>query len=1264
MVPLRGLLYTDPLIPPSTNDQKYGPLTPPCLHVRQIVDSSSSGAPSCLASCFCQPSLSSAFRVLDTNPFAPPAASTSSPASSTDSLAEKVLYFQRLGFQLDVSLEDLHLHADGVPVWPISTPPICGHCSPSSASTVADALSSSSPDTTPSLAALLLAPVADSAYIIHHLTRDQLRILWHQRLGHLHSRRVSDLHRYAQGVPPVPIATELDSCPICIQAKLRKAARGVESSRHALLCNQGISVDFGFIVQRSADSARVRRLQGLHGETCYCLIADHYSGTLYGETFRSKAPPIDFLNRWLAQHGLPVDVPDKYVRFDLGGDLGRCSDVVTLFQQAGYAIEPTAPNSSHQNGPGERPHQTIGDAIRAMLGGAALPPKFWPYAFHHYLRLYNVTVHRDHSASPFELCTGQKPNLRFLRVFGCRVYALPARSRRADKIVSDARVGIFLGFAKTMKNILYYDSVTETVKTAQHVAFDEVMHDLDDKPPNARLLDGIRNARPDVLDFTMPVPDLEVSPRPFTTFSTVTVSIDPAADSPLGLGFDTCSRLKRVFVSAVHRPAAGSNLRAFRRQHLGSYVVSINDVPVFSVSDLESLVTSLLAQPSIPATVDLVLAPERRSDFDDRPSPLHLRMHDLRRICALQSISGEGMTFADYRSSLDTAASDLTEVAMSNVIHRLQTEGMTPEERRLSKFTRRNLQQLPNWSSWDAAFDTQLDAHCQAGTIGRPVPRPPTTDGYPPNVLRIQWNNVVKPDGTRKCRACLDGSKRSAPWLRQFTQTYASCIEQPCMRLFFAVAAAKSLIVTVADTTNAFQQSPPPTKKCYLMIDDAYQSWHRKRYGSDVNPKTHVIPLDKALQGHPEAGALWERMIVGILEGDELGFISTTQERNLYRGTINGELVLICRQVDDFAIASASTATADKLIAVINAHATTSSKGIGIPDDQGLGLRYNGIDVHQTRDHIKISCETYINRVLQTHGWEKPGARETDRFDSVPMTTDSATALVSIEGPLENTQAHRDLETEAGFGYRQVLGELVYAYVVCRLDIAFAITLLSRFASAPAHEHYAALKTVAKYLRKTRDWGIVYWRDTPIESLPAISIDRPTSDASLPAFPSSKLLQLVGFVDAAHATDVLTRRSITGLVFCLAGGAIAYKSKLQATVATSSTEAEFIAAVQAAKTAKYLRSVLHELGIPQTDPTPLYEDNMAAIAMINERKPTPRSRHIDIQHFAIQEWRQRGLIIMHHIPGVINVADQATKALSWTLHSRHARRSMGHYGPS
>jgi hypothetical protein len=79
-----------------------------------------------------------------------------------------------------------------------------------------------------------------------------------------------------------------------------------------------------------------------------------------------------------------------------------------------------------------------------------------------------------------------------------------------------------------------------------------------------------------------------------------------------------------------------------------------------------------------------------------------------------------------------------------------------------------------------------------------------------------------------------------------------------------------------------------------------------------------------------------------------------------------------------------------------------------------------------------------------------------------------------------------------------------------------------------------------------------------------------TIDPSLPTFPTHDLLRLTGYVDAAHATDLKTRRSVSGYVFTLAGGAVTFKSKLQATVATSSTEAEFVAAVSAAKVAKYL----------------------------------------------------------------------------------------------
>ena len=109
-----------------------------------------------------------------------------------------------------------------------------------------------------------------------------------------------------------------------------------------------------------------------------------------------------------------------------------------------------------------------------------------------------------------------------------------------------------------------------------------------------------------------------------------------------------------------------------------------------------------------------------------------------------------------------------------------------------------------------------------------------------------------------------------------------------------------------------------------------------------------------------------------------------------------------------------------------------------------------------------------------------------------------------------------------------------------------------------------------------------------------------TDDVShLPAFPRIDG-SLVCFVDAAHATDLQSRRSVTGYGICYSGGVVAYKSKLQATCSTSSTEAEFIATVTTAKTIKYLRTILAQLGYPCNTATDVHVDNQAAIAMVNE----------------------------------------------------------------
>ena len=97
---------------------------------------------------------------------------------------------------------------------------------------------------------------------------------------------------------------------------------------------------------------------------------------------------------------------------DCGGKLGKCWEThETAFNNFGYHVQLTGPDSSHQNVPGKRPHQTIGNALRAMLTGDDLCPNFWPNAFYHYVRIYNFMPHGDRTASPLVLCGGTLPDL-------------------------------------------------------------------------------------------------------------------------------------------------------------------------------------------------------------------------------------------------------------------------------------------------------------------------------------------------------------------------------------------------------------------------------------------------------------------------------------------------------------------------------------------------------------------------------------------------------------------------------------------------------------------------------------------------------------------------------------------------------------------------------------------------------------------------------------------------------------------------------------
>jgi hypothetical protein len=433
-------------------------------------------------------------------------------------------------------------------------------------------------------------------------------------------------------------------------------------------------------------------------------------------------------------------------------------------------------------------------------------------------------------------------------VFGCRMFALPARPRRPDKLhSSDARTGIFLGFSKTFKNILYYDVDTETVKTAQHVVFDKTMADQPSPPPNARLLalTSLSNDVPASVTDAISFPDVHIRFSPFYDTSAVVIDLDLTHNFPLGFEIATCSTLHRAFISVLHRSHIPRlSLRSFRTKFLGAYIVTLHESPVFYPRDVDSILDSLRALAHPPPTIALVLAPERKTDISRQSSPpLHLRRIDIRNISNL-------------------CPPDLP----SMLVSRLLTTPMTDEERQLTKLTRARLQRLSNWPEWDKSFDKQLDAHYRDGALGPPVLIADLTSSlvHRPQLLRFHWTCLVKTDGTRKARACIDGSQRAVPWLREDAPTYASCIEQPAMKLFFGLCALYCLIVTIGDSDNAYQQSPPPSKPCHMAIDAAYRSWFRKLYAHDIDPTKYAIPVTGAIQGHPEAGRLWQDFIVSF----------------------------------------------------------------------------------------------------------------------------------------------------------------------------------------------------------------------------------------------------------------------------------------------------------------------------------------------------------------------------------------------------------------
>ena len=566
--------------------------------------------------------------------------------------------------------------------------------------------------------------------------------------------------------------------------------------------------------------------------------------------------------------------------------------------------------------------------------------------------------------------------------------------------------------------------------------------------------------------------------------------------------------------------------------------------------------------------------------------------------------------------------------------------------------TRKQLMRQDDWSEWEASEWLQLDQYQRQHMFSSPGPIPSDIQDY--SILPMIWVYLIKTDGRKKARCVANG----APHLKgtiTLANTYAACLEQAACRLFWAIAAIKNKLVFGSDAVNAFAEAPPPKSPLFLKVDAAYINWYRNKHNVTL-PENSYVRVLQAIQGHPESPRLWNLHIDSILS--KMGYSPTTHEPCIYIKYTSTETIYLLRQVDDFAIACDHKSTATECWNEMDTHLKEPLKR-----ESGLISRHNGIDIVQSKDSIKMHCKTYLNKIMQSKHFDMTVAK----YKPLPMESENKfiLALETEIGP-KDSDGQQQLEQSAGFKYRNATGELIFAMITCRADIAFPVIKLTQYNSQPATTHYEAVKKIFKYLNATIDDGLTFWRPRPHSSLPSTNRPTPADDTHKIHIPKESKSELTayGYTDSDLAGDTKTRKSVSGVIIMFGGAAVVYKTILQRTIALSSTEAEFYALTEAGKLVLYIRHVLKDLNLEQINPTTIYEDNRGCLQMTKALKPTKRTRHVDSRFFAILDWVQTDQILIEKIDTTDNASDVLTKATGRIIFYRHTDTMLGNRTPS
>ena len=372
-------------------------------------------------------------------------------------------------------------------------------------------------------------------------------------------------------------------------------------------------------------------------------------------------------------------------------------------------------------------------------------------------------------------------------------------------------------------------------------------------------------------------------------------------------------------------------------------------------------------------------------------------------------------------------------------------------------------------------------------------------------------------------------------------------------------------------------------------------------------PDGFVLKMLKALYGLKQAGRTWYDTIHDAFVRD-YGFTRMEADHCLYLvRRENGDFILVLLFVDDLALASNSRKMLDGFKKSLMEKFEMKDLG---ELRWFLGMR---ITRDRERRTLGIDQSQYIEKMVSNY--------------QLPTRT----AWTPIEKGYEFIGY--DGESQITKKYQSLIGSLMYAMCGTRPDIAYGVSTLSRFNRNPSSEHYNAAIRILKYLEGTKNIGILYG--------------------------SKESNAILGYSDAAYGDDKDSRQSTAGYAFLCWGGVIAWKSKLQKTVATSSTDSEYMALGQAVKEALWIKGLVSELGFKEGNATmTILSDSMGGIDLAKTTKHHDRTKHIDIRHHFLREHIENKNVELIHVKTEFMWADTLTKPLG-RIKFMACRDSMG-----